>query len=280
MDAADLKQGRQGSSREQAVERVTKPCGRKVPGAGRARVNRTSVAACVERKESPREELARLCRPASSVQGPEGRRNLRRGARADLKPSTRERSDGKTSRPGPETVNGAEDSGELSRPDTSRSHFQNPPRKWWSLMIISEQDRKPTRECRIRGNAGSASRRVSNTPKGKDFREACRRHFFRQTTDGQAARDRPRSNVAMIDTSRLARLGKDSRGQAAFVFTNRRSPHRQRPRWPVLRVAATEATSASPRPCRSAAGPRPSSPRRRRLRWPRQPRCLPPWSVP
>lgn len=109
-------------SREQAVERVTKPCGRKVPGAGRARVNRTSVAACVERKESPREELAHLCRLASSVQGPEGRRNLRRGARAETKPSTRERTDGKASRPGSETINGAEDSGEPSRPDTNRSH--------------------------------------------------------------------------------------------------------------------------------------------------------------
>jgi hypothetical protein len=82
--------------REQAVERVTKPCGRKVPGAGRAWENRTSTAACVERRESPREELALLCRLASSVQGPEGRRNLRRGARADLKPSTR---DGRMGRP-------------------------------------------------------------------------------------------------------------------------------------------------------------------------------------
>ena len=134
MDAADLKQGRQGSSREQAVERVTKPCGRKVPGAGRARVNRTSVAACVERKQSPREELAHLCRLASSVQGPEGRRNLRRGARAETKPSTRERSDGKTSRPDSETNDGAEDLGEPGLPDTSRSHCQNPPRKWWSLV--------------------------------------------------------------------------------------------------------------------------------------------------
>jgi hypothetical protein len=36
-------------SREQAVERVTKPCGRKVSGDGFARVNRTSVAACAIR---------------------------------------------------------------------------------------------------------------------------------------------------------------------------------------------------------------------------------------
>jgi BRCT domain type II-containing protein len=131
-----------------------------VPGAGRARVNRTSAAACVERKESPREEPAHLLWLASSVQGPEGRRNLRRGARAETKPSTRERSDGKTSRPDSETNDGAEDSGEPGLPDTSRSHFQNPPRKWWALMIISEQDRKLTRECRIRGNAGPVSRRV------------------------------------------------------------------------------------------------------------------------
>jgi len=103
--------------REQAVERVTKPCGRKVSGDGFARDNRTSVAASAIREKSPRERLTPAGdRLASSAQDPKGWRNSTRGAWADSKPST---CDGRMERPhgrDPEAGNGAVESGKPTGP--------------------------------------------------------------------------------------------------------------------------------------------------------------------